>query len=327
MPGPRSHASPSPSVSAGIVIAMLVMVIAPAALTLHSVQFPGKLVSTTPNPSPHGYTWSLSLFIVPILVIAVWFLPSAGLEIPQRAFWRTIGILAPVGFLLDFVFARWFFCFPYPGATLGIPAPALGHPVPIEEYVFYLSGFVMILLLYVWLTEYWLVAYSVPDYVGETRTMRRLLRFHPTSLLVGLVLVALSILFKKWISPPDDGWPGYFIVLVVGGLVPSSSFFPTTCRFINWRALSLTLFLVLLISLLWEATLALPYGWWAYQHRQMMGLFIGAWDDLPIEAVFVWLAVAYGTIIVFEVVKLWQASGLPARQALLGSREPPTSHR
>ena len=102
MPGPRSHASPSPSVSAGIVIAMLVMVIAPAALTLHSVQFPGKLVSTTPNPSPHGYTWSLSLFIIPILVIAVWFLPSEGLEIPQRAFWRTIGILAPVGFLLDF---------------------------------------------------------------------------------------------------------------------------------------------------------------------------------------------------------------------------------
>jgi hypothetical protein len=59
----------------------------------------------------------------------------------------------------------------------------------------------------------------------------------------------------------------------------------------------------------------------------MMGLFIGAWDDLPIEAVFVWLAVAYGTIIVFEVVKLWQASGLPAKEALLGSPEPPPSHR
>ena len=270
MPGPRSHASPSPSVSAGIVIAMLVMVVAPAAITLHSIRFPGKIVSTTPNPSPHGYTWSLSLFIIPILVIAVWFLPSEGLEIPQRAFWRTIGILAPVGFLLDFVFARWFFCFPNRGATPRIPAPALGHPVPIEEYIFYLSGFVMILLLYVWLSEYWLVAYSVPDYVGETRTMRRLFRFHPTSLLVGLVLIALSILFKKWISPLDDGWPGYFIVLMVGGLVPSMSFFPTTCRFINWRALSLTLFLVLLISLLWEATLALPYGWWNYQHRQMM---------------------------------------------------------
>jgi hypothetical protein len=32
----------------------------------------------------------------------------------------------------------------------------------------------MILLRYVWLREYWQVAYSVPDYVGETRTMRRL---------------------------------------------------------------------------------------------------------------------------------------------------------
>jgi len=108
-----------------------------------------------------------------------------------------------------------------------------------------------------------------------------------------------------------------------GGLVPSISFFPTTCRFINWRALSLTLFFVLLVSLLWEAILALPYGWWNYQHRQMMGLFIGAWDDLPVEAVIVWLAVAYGTIIVFEVVKLWQASGLPAKEAFVASPERP----
>jgi hypothetical protein len=85
--------------------------------------------------------------VVPILVIAVWFLPGEGLEIPQRTFWRTIGILAPVGCLLDVIFAQWFFCFPNPKATLGIAAPALGRPVPIEEYFFYLTGFITILLL------------------------------------------------------------------------------------------------------------------------------------------------------------------------------------
>jgi len=318
MPQARSHGSPSPTVAAWIVIGMLAMVVIPAAVTLHSVSSPGTL-TVEPNPSPHGYTWSLLLFIVPILVIALWFLPSEGLEIPQRAFWRTIGILAPVGCLLDIIFAQWFFCFPNPKATLGILAPALGRPVPIEEYIFYLTGFITILLLYVWLSEYWLAAYTVQDYVGEARALRGLLRFHPASLVVGAVLIAGAILYKRWFSSVPDGWPGYFIVLVAGGLIPSVSFFSATRRFINWRALSLTMFFILLVSLLWEATLALPYGWWNYQHGAMMGVFIGAWSGLPIEAVLVWLAVTYGTVILFEVVKIWQASGRRAKEAFLGS--------
>jgi len=40
----------------------------------------------------------------PIIVIGWWFLPSEGIEIPQRAFWRTIWILVPLGFGLDFFF-------------------------------------------------------------------------------------------------------------------------------------------------------------------------------------------------------------------------------
>jgi hypothetical protein len=50
----------------------------------------------------------------------------------------------------------------------------------------------------------------------------------------------------------------------------------------------------------------------------MMGVFIGAWSGLPVEAVLVWLAVTYGTVILFEAVKIWQASGRPARDAFLG---------
>jgi hypothetical protein len=298
---------------------MLAMIVIPAALALRSVSSPGMLNVGT-NPSPHGYTWSLLLFIVPIVTIAGWFLPSEGLEIPQRAFWRTLGVLVPIGCLLDVIFAQWFFCFPNPQATLGIHAPALGRPVPVEEYVFYLTGFLMILLFYVWLSEYWLAAYTVEDYAGEARALDRLLQFHPTSLILGVALVAIACAYKKWFSSVPEGWPGYFIVLVVGGLMPAVSFFPATRRFINWRALSLTMFLVLLISLLWEATLALPYGWWNYQHRAMMGIFVGAWSGLPIEAVVVWLAVSYATVIVFEAVKIWQASGRSGREAFLGRR-------
>ena len=255
---------------------------------------------------------------MPIVVIAVWFLPSEGLEIPQRAFWRTIGILAPIGCLLDVICAQWFFCFPNPRTTLGILAPALGHWVPFEEYVFYFTGFIVILLLYVWMSEFWLAAYTVQDYRGESRALPKLLKFHPTSLAVGVVLIAAAFFYKKWFSPVHDGVPGYSIVLIAGGLVPSMSFYPATRRFINWRALSLTMLMILLISMLWEATLALPYGWWNYQHHAMVGLFIGAWSDLPIEAIVVWLAVTYGTVILFEAVKIWQASGRKAREAFLG---------
>jgi hypothetical protein len=89
-------------------------------------------------------------------------------------------------------------------------------------------------------------------------------------------------------------------------------------RFINWRALSLTLFFMLLVSLLWEATLAVPYQWWGFQHRQMIGLFIGAWSGLPIEEVCIWIAVTYATAIVFEVVKVLLASERSVRDTLVG---------
>jgi len=135
---------------------------------------------------------------------------------------------------------------------------------------------------------------------------------------VGLLLIVAAILYKKLRSLYPEGFPGYFTVLVIGGVIPSATFFPAARRFINWRALSLTIFMLLLISMFWEATLAVPYGWWGYQQKQMMGLCIGAWAGLPVEAVVVWIAVAYATTIVYEVVKAWQASGKDAKHAFLG---------
>jgi hypothetical protein len=55
----------------------------------------------------------------------------------------------------------------------------------------------------------------------------------------------------------------------------------------------------------------------------MMGLRIGAWSGLPIEALCVWIAVTYATTIVFEIVKLWQASERPAKHAFLGLMNSP----
>jgi hypothetical protein len=303
-------------------MAMLAMVAVPAGIALHTVRVAAIAQIPSANPTPYGYSWSLLLFVVPIAVIGGWFVPSQGVRISKRSFWWTIGILIPIGFGLDFFFAHRFFVFHNAGATVGIGAPAIGGSVPVEEYIFYFSGFVAVLLIYVWLSEYWLAAYNVPDYHGEARQAGRLLQFHPASLMVGVALIGAAILYKKLRSPFPEGFPGYFTVLVIGGLIPSVGFFPSARRFINWRAFSLTIFMILLISMFWEATLAVPYGWWGYQQRQMAGLFIGAWAGLPVEAVAVWIAVTYGTIIVYEIVKVWQASGKRARHAFLGTPGP-----
>jgi hypothetical protein len=322
MPDSRSHGLPSPRVCAWIVIAMLAMIAIPAAITLHTVVEPAPLAPVNQHSTPYGYTVSLSLFLVPIAVIAGWFLPGEGLHIPRRAFWRTLAVLVPLGFLLDFFFAQSFFVYPNVGATLGIHAPALGRSVPVEEYVFYLAGFLELLLLYVWLGEFWLAAYNVPDYPAEARKVRRLLQFHPTSLLLALALIGLAYFYKKHLALPDDraGFPGYFTFLVIGALLPSMTFFPVARRLINWRALSLTLFIMLLVSLLWEATLAVPYNWWNFQHRQMTGLFISAWSNLPIEEVFLWIAVTYATVIVFEIMKVLVVSERPTRDVMFGTK-------
>jgi hypothetical protein len=304
-----------------VTAAMLGMLIVPAALTLHTVHMSALRPDVPADASPYGYTVSLLLFIVPSLSVVLWFLPQEGLKISHRAFAWTIGILFPLGALLDFFFAQYFFRFPNARATLGIDAPALGGRVPIEEYAFYLTGFMAVVLLYIWLDEYWLAAYSVPGTAKERITFDRLLRFHPESLLLAVGLIAAAILYEKLVVRMPGRFPGYFVFLVLFALLPSSGLLPTARPVINWRALSLTMFILLLTSLLWEVTLALPYGWWNFQDQEMLGIRITAWSFLPIEEVFVWIAVTYTSVIVYEIVKRWKGSGRPARHAFLGPRD------
>lgn len=313
LPGPGS-----PRSSAYLVAAMLGMIALPAALTLRTVRVSSVIDVSTPNPSPYGYTVSLLLFIVPIVSIAFWLVPSERVKISKSSFLRTIAILFPMGVILDFFFAHLFLKFPNPDATLHITAPAIGGGVPIEEYVFYFTGFIAVLLLYIWLDEYWLAAYTIPAHDPQRTNFKRLLQFHPASLLLAVALIAGAIAYRHLFAPDLPGFPGYFTFLVLSALGPSTALLPSALPVINWRAFSLTLFIILLTSLLWEATLGVPYGWWDYQPSQMMGLNVTAWNHLPIEAICVWIAVTYATVIVYEIVKRWQSSGKKARHAFLG---------
>lgn len=186
---------------------MIAVVAVPATFTLTTVRTPGTLDVPGADPTPFGYTWSLLLFIVPITAIAVWFLRHEGFRLPKRAFWITIGLLTVLGVSLDFLFASLFFTFDNTGATLGIPAPALGKPVPLEEYIFYFTGFLTVLLLYIWADEYWLAAYNVADYHAEAQKVPRLLVFHPESAVVGGFLLLGATVYKKFFSVVPTACP------------------------------------------------------------------------------------------------------------------------
>jgi hypothetical protein len=303
-----------------VVFAIVAVLVIPAVIALRSVVHPGVFQPTSDNPTPLGYAWSLALFIIPIGVLAWWFACRPDLQFPRKAFWRTIAVLAPLGFLLDLLFGNAFFIFPNKTATIGCEIPAIGGMIPIEEFVFYLTGFMLVLLTYIWCDEYWMAAYNVPDYKAAAKGIPRIVRFHVESVVLGVVLIAAAILYRKFLSGAPEGFPWYFVYLACASLIPSAGFFHTAQRFINWRAFSFTFFLILLISLLWEVTLALPYGWWEYRPQILVGLHIGAWFGLPIEAACVWMAVSFTTVITYEVIKIWKALGTRALEAFLGKR-------
>ena len=317
---------PAPKREVAAVLTGLILVfLLPAVLTLLTVQEPRELVSTGGNPTPYGYTWSLTFFLVPSLVLGIWFRQAAIEPIARRGFWWTVLVLPPIGFVLDFLLGHVFFEFTYPEATIGLWIPVLGgDTVPIEEFVFYVLGFIATLLIYVWADEYWLKAYNVPDYEMRSRErgIEHVIKLHWPSVLIGLILITVSFVFKKCCSEVPEGFPGYSTFLVLAAVIPSMLLYPTALPFVNWRALSLTFFILVLISLLWEATLAIPYQWWGYQDRQMMGVFIDAWTNLPLEAVLVWMVVSYTTVIVYESIKVFITlkATRPWRKALLGSR-------
>ena len=305
-----------------VIFVILGLLVLPAVLTLQTVHHPGRLTITSANPTPLGYTISLSLFVIPVSVLLWWLCRRRDLALQRRACGRTLVVLVPLGVLLDLLFGNTFFTFPNPAATLGIGLPALGGSIPLEEFLFYLSGFGVVLLTYVWADEYWMAAYNLPDYAAATAGMPRLVQFHWPSLACGAGILVTALLYKKLWSPVPAGFPGYITYLVVTVVVPSAGFFRSAQPFINWRAFSFTLFFIVLVSLLWEATLALPYGWWGYRATAMLALTIGVWSQLPIEAVGVWLAVSFTTVIGYEVVKIWLATGKRALEAFFGVQHP-----
>ena len=337
-----------------VFLGMIVVLVIPAFLALRTVQIPGELRYSSDvtaisdavvaedhqkqsgkynphNPTPYGYTWSLLIFFTPTLMIAICFKSIFQNKIVRKALMLTIGGLFPIGFLLDLVLGNLFFDFPNQGATLGIHLPGYDFEkgawiwdLPIEEFFFYNTGFNAIIAIYVWCDEYWFEAYNVRHYDKDpiataSRNKGIIKSLHIPSIIMGVILVIGAVLYKKFgTHPHQNGFPGYFTFLVAISVVPSTALFNIAYPHINWRAFSATFFYVLMISMMWEATLASPYGWWRYNNDQMMGLVINAWSGLPVEAAMLWLSITFTTTIIYTTIKVWLHSGKSFRKFFLG---------
>jgi len=122
-------------------------------------------------------------------------------------------------------------------------------------------------------------------------------------LAAGAVLFGMAWLIRRTVpSQSGAAFPGYFLFLLIASIVPSLFCSRVAFQFINWRALTVGWLFVLAISQFWEASLGVPYGWWAYEPDQIMGIFLKPHCDLPIEAVLVWTLGSWTTVILYETI-------------------------
>jgi hypothetical protein len=322
-------------------VVLNVALIVPAAVALSAIKLSQQHLdpSATPNPSPLGYTVSLGIFLIPNIIFGTMlFVPTVShmvfagqtqrsLQMPfrLRAFFMTLVILLPLGILLDTFLGKTFFVFSNTDAVLGgkcklflmpeydLPTHGLSglfssenweRFVPIEEYAFYLLGFVAVLLTYIWSEN---VLFR-GDKVEFGQRIPRVFRSRTSTALfwlgVGITTTVIALAVRANIGPypKDDSvrFPGYSLYLLWAAVLPTCLLFFLSYQFINWRALSLSWLFIVLISQFWEASLGVPYQWWDYVHNKMLGIFVKPHCDLPIEAVIVWSLVSWTVVVVYE---------------------------
>lgn len=303
-------------------LAMAAVVAVPVLLTLATVQVPVAEAGGTDNPTPYGYTVSLLLFIVPVATIAVWHL-RFGHPADKRAFLGCAALMAGLGAMLDFFFGYHFFTFPNTGATMGVRLPAwnwgemswVPDYLPIEEFGFYIFGALFMISVYLWADQNWLSLYESDEYDRGARAHPRIVQFSPHAVGVWLLVVGSGIGYRYL---QDGGFPGYFVFLMGVGLLPSILLVRTVKKFVNWQALGFAFGGLVLISIIWEVTLAVPYDWWNYKPDQMLGIQLHAWANLPLEEVSLWLVGVWDAVMFYELFRILMRKEGKLRHRLLG---------
>ena len=267
------------------------------------------------------YFTSLSLWGIPILYLWPVFrlITAEGTGRRRRALRWTVGTIVVLGIVLDFVFGHLTLRFPGCSEPLGagpyvLCLPALRGSVPVEELLFYAMGPVAMVLVYACADERWLSRYNPKDDLLDLK----LVQLSPRLAIVaaGAALTAL-VLWRV-----NGTFPTYFAFIAAGALLPAMFLYRTIGNLTNWPAFAVTMLYVLVTSVIWEVTLAIPRQWWNYEPSGMIGLTIGAWsrgDEIfPVEAAAVWLFAPFSSILTYEFAKALTHHPRATKVALFG---------
>ena len=193
--------------------------------------------------------------------------------------------------------------------------PAVGGRVPLEELLFYAMGPVAIVLVYACADERWLSKYNPVDDLLDLKLIQ------PSPRLIIVAAVAAVTALVLW--RVNGTFPTYFVFLAAGALLPAIFLYRTIGALTNWPAFAVTTLYVILTSIIWEVTLAIPRQWWGYEPSGMIGVTIAAWSRVdaifPVEAAAVWIFAPFASILTYEFAKALMHHPLPTKAALFGS--------
>jgi hypothetical protein len=247
-----------------------------------------------------GYTVTLGFWVIPTLIIGIFLWKKKLLHpVQKKALAINISVVTMLGLVMELLWAQYFFLFPNPDMVLGLYI----NNIPIEELLFYPTGFWFVCFMYVFCDEYWLHRYNNDDSQHMKVAADNGLPIYPKptvlQLAIVLAIVGFEIWFKHTYNPIGGSVPGFMVFLTMFSMLPLVIFWKVTSPYVNTRAFVVTVLVTVLISIIWEVTLALPGGYWRYNDHFMMGIFIEPWNHLPIEASMVWLS-ASAIILTYE---------------------------
>ena len=271
-----------------------------------------------------NYFTSLTIWLIPILYLwpTFWMLTAAGTGRRRRALGLTVAAIVGLGVVLDFVIG--FLTLRFPGCTdASVPStsryllclPAVNGRIPIEELLFYAMGPIAMVLVYACADERWLSKYNPPDDLVNLK----LIQISPRIAVVGVAGVIAALIIWR----VNGTFPTYFLFLIAGAVLPAMFLYRSIGALTNWPAFAVTTLYVILTSVIWEATLAIPRLWWGYQPSGMIGVTIAAWSRadsiFPIEAAVVWLFAPFASVLTYEFAKALTHHPKPTRAALFGA--------
>jgi hypothetical protein len=276
------------------------------------------------------YFTSLTMWLIPILYLWPTFtmLTANGTGRRRRALRWTVVTIVGLGVVLDFVLG--FLILRFPGCTDPAVAPtgryllclpAVRGRIPIEELLFYAMGPVAMVLVYACADERWLSRYNPPDDLIHLK----LIQVSPRLAATGAVAAVAAVILWR----VNGTFPAYFAFLAAGAVLPAMFLCRSIGALTNWPAFAITTFYLLLTSVIWEVTLAIPRLWWGYEPSGMVGVTIVAWSRgeaiFPIEAAVVWIFAPFASVLTYEFAKALTHHPKPTRVALFGAS--PTARR